>query len=83
MEKDNLSWREKEMNLKNDITDVFRRSSTIDDSRIAWLEKEMQKHMQERNMIEGKLEEASREPGILKSSCCWLLFSPLKMCITV
>ncbi|KAM3238484.1 E3 ubiquitin-protein ligase BRE1-like 1 [Capsicum annuum] len=63
VEKDNLTWREKEMNLKNDIIDVFRRSSTVADSRIAWLEKEIQKHMQERNMIEAKLEEASREPG--------------------
>ncbi|KAJ8541679.1 hypothetical protein K7X08_002495 [Anisodus acutangulus] len=63
VEKDNLSWREKEMNLKNDIIDVFRRSSTIADSRIAWLEKEIQKHMQERNMIEAKLQEASKEPG--------------------
>lgn len=63
VEKDNLSWREKEMNLKNDLIDVFRRSSTVADSRIAWLEMEIQKHMQERSMIEAKLEEASREPG--------------------
>nr|GMD77663.1 E3 ubiquitin-protein ligase BRE1-like 1 [Ipomoea batatas] len=63
VEKDNLSWREKEMNLKNDLLDVLHRSSTVADSRINDLEMEIQKHKRERNLIEMRLEEASREPG--------------------
>lgn len=69
------------MNLKNDLIDVFRRSSTVADSRIAWLEMEIQKHMQERSMIEAKLEEASREPGIPKKQLVLITVPFLvKMC---
>ncbi|PQP97498.1 E3 ubiquitin-protein ligase BRE1-like 1 isoform X2 [Prunus yedoensis var. nudiflora] len=63
VEKDNLLWRERELNVKNDIADVFRRSSAVVDSRISDLGIEIQKQIEERKMIEAKLEEASREPG--------------------
>lgn len=49
--------------MKNEIVDVFRRSSVVLDSRIADIGKEIQKQINERNMIETKLEEVSREPG--------------------
>lgn len=49
--------------MKNDIADVFRRSSAVVDSRISDLGIEIQKQIEERKMIEAKLEEASREPG--------------------
>ncbi|KAG6784625.1 hypothetical protein POTOM_010323 [Populus tomentosa] len=63
VEKDNLVWKERELNVKNDLVDVCRRSTAVVDSRIAVLGKEIQKQINERNMIETKLEEASREPG--------------------
>ncbi|KAB2595217.1 E3 ubiquitin-protein ligase BRE1-like 1 [Pyrus ussuriensis x Pyrus communis] len=62
-EKDNLVWRERELNVKSDIADVFRRSSAVVESRISDLGAEIQKQIGERKMIEAKLEEASREPG--------------------
>ncbi|KVH97077.1 Zinc finger, RING/FYVE/PHD-type [Cynara cardunculus var. scolymus] len=63
VEKDNLGWREKEVNVKNDIGDVLRRTSAVADSRISDLQMEIQKQIDGRKMIEAKLEEASREPG--------------------
>ncbi|XP_021892764.1 E3 ubiquitin-protein ligase BRE1-like 1 [Carica papaya] len=63
VEKDNLAWREKELNMKSDLLDVSRRSSAVAESRIADLGSQMQKHIDERSRIEAKLEEASREPG--------------------
>ncbi|KAF9687687.1 hypothetical protein SADUNF_Sadunf02G0119000 [Salix dunnii] len=63
VEKDNLAWKEKELNMKNDMVEVCRRSTAVVESRIADLGKEIQKQINERNMIETKLEEASREPG--------------------
>ncbi|KAB5526901.1 hypothetical protein DKX38_020748 [Salix brachista] len=63
VEKDSLVWKERELNMKNDLVDVCRRSTAVVDSRIADLGKEIQKQINERNMIETNLEEASREPG--------------------
>ncbi|KDP28843.1 hypothetical protein JCGZ_14614 [Jatropha curcas] len=63
VERDNLVWREKELGIKNDLAEVFRRSSAVVESRIADLGLEIQRQINERNMIETKLEEASREPG--------------------
>lgn len=60
-------WNERELIIKNDMVDVFRRSSAIDDSRAADLRVEIQKQIEERNRLESKLEEASREPGFKKS----------------
>ncbi|KAL6124537.1 hypothetical protein ACLB2K_077049 [Fragaria x ananassa] len=63
VEKDNLVWRERELNVKNDIVDVLRRSAAVVDSRITDLGIEIQKQIDERKRMEAKLEEASREPG--------------------
>ncbi|KAK6285436.1 hypothetical protein POUND7_011615 [Theobroma cacao] len=63
VEKDNLAWREKELSIKNDIADVFRRSFAVADSRASHLGAEIQRQIEERKRIEAKLEEASREPG--------------------
>ncbi|KAI3743766.1 hypothetical protein L1987_56832 [Smallanthus sonchifolius] len=63
VEKDNLGWREKEFNIKNDIGDVLHQSSAASDSRISDLQMEIQKQIDVRKLIESKLEEASREPG--------------------
>ncbi|KAK9148338.1 hypothetical protein Scep_007095 [Stephania cephalantha] len=63
VEKDSLFWKEAEVNVKVDVADVSRRASAVSHSRIVDLEKEMQKQIDERNLLESKLEEASREPG--------------------
>lgn len=63
VEKDNLVWRERELNVKNDVVDVLRRSAAVIDYRITDLGIEIQKQIDERKRIEVKLEEASREPG--------------------
>ncbi|XP_004307007.1 PREDICTED: E3 ubiquitin-protein ligase BRE1-like 1 [Fragaria vesca subsp. vesca] len=63
VEKDNLVWRERELNVKNDIVDVLRRSAAVVDSRITDLGIEIQKQIDEQKRMEAKLEEASREPG--------------------
>jgi E3 ubiquitin-protein ligase BRE1 len=63
VEKDNLVWRERELNVKNDVVDVLRRSAAVIDCRITDLGIEIQKQIDERKRIEVKLEEASREPG--------------------
>ncbi|KAH7519670.1 E3 ubiquitin-protein ligase BRE1-like 1 [Ziziphus jujuba] len=62
-EKDNLVWRERELNVKNDVVDVVRRSCILVDSRVTDLRIEIQKQIDQRKMIEAKLEEASKEPG--------------------
>lgn len=56
-------WRERELNVKNDVVDVLRRSAAVIDYRITDLGIEIQKQIDERKRIEVKLEEASREPG--------------------
>lgn len=56
-------WRERELTIKIDIADVFRRSSAVAQSRANDLGIEMQKQIEERNVIESKLKDASREPG--------------------
>ncbi|KAK6920353.1 hypothetical protein RJ641_016257 [Dillenia turbinata] len=76
VEKENLAWREREMNMKSDLLDVFRRSSAVAESRITELELEIKKHIDERNLIEAKLEDASREPSMKIS-----IFSPISMFI--
>ncbi|XP_022733212.1 E3 ubiquitin-protein ligase BRE1-like 1 isoform X3 [Durio zibethinus] len=63
VEKVNLAWREKELSIRNDIADVFRRSLTVADSRASHLGTEIQRQVDEKKRIEAKLEEASREPG--------------------
>lgn len=56
-------WRERELNVKNDVVDVVQRSSVIVDSRVTDFRIEIQKYIDQRKIIETKLEEASREPG--------------------
>ncbi|CAK9149379.1 unnamed protein product [Ilex paraguariensis] len=63
IEKDTLAWREKEMTIKNDLLDNFHRSSAVADSRITELRIEIQKQINDKNIMETKLEEASRDRG--------------------
>lgn len=63
IEKDNIIWREKELNIKNNILDILRRSSTVSDTRINDLEMLIQKQKDEKKSIENKLAEALKEPG--------------------
>ncbi|GLU00395.1 hypothetical protein SLE2022_177700 [Rubroshorea leprosula] len=62
-EKDNLAWREREVSIKNDLVDVFRRTSAVADSRASDLGIEIRRQIDEMKKIKTKLEEASREPG--------------------
>ncbi|KAL2892515.1 E3 ubiquitin-protein ligase BRE1-like 1 [Bienertia sinuspersici] len=62
-EKDKVAWKEKEVVVRTDAGDVFRRSLTTAGSRIEELETEIERQNDERKRIEAKLEEASREPG--------------------
>ena len=62
-EKDNLVWKEREINVKSDVVDVLRRSAAIIDSKSTDLRIEIQKQIDERKIYEARLEEASREPG--------------------
>ncbi|WOG95523.1 hypothetical protein DCAR_0414846 [Daucus carota subsp. sativus] len=63
VEKDNLAWREKESIMESDVVDVFHQSTIVNEYRIEELEKEIEKQVSSRLLIETKLEEASREPG--------------------
>ncbi|GMJ13549.1 REDUCED DORMANCY 4, histone mono-ubiquitination 1 [Hibiscus trionum] len=58
-----MAWREKELNIKNDIADVFQRSLAVSNSRPSYLGAEIERQIDERKRVEAKLEEASREPG--------------------
>ncbi|KAL5728381.1 RING-type E3 ubiquitin transferase [Ranunculus cassubicifolius] len=62
-EKDNLVWREAEVNVKSDLSDIFQRDSAVSDSQITYLQNLIQKHIEERNLLEIRLEDASKEPG--------------------
>lgn len=61
--KDNLLWSEKDTAVKSDILDVLQKNCVVADSRILELGVEIQKQLDERKMIETRLEEASRESG--------------------
>lgn len=50
--------------MENDVIDVFHQSTIVNEYRIEELEKEIEKQITARHLIETKLEEASREPGI-------------------
>ncbi|KAJ7962070.1 E3 ubiquitin protein ligase [Quillaja saponaria] len=63
VEKDNLAWKEREWNIKSELVGFFQRSSAVADFRVSDLEIEIQKQIEDRNMIESKLDEAAREPG--------------------
>ncbi|XP_022897217.1 E3 ubiquitin-protein ligase BRE1-like 1 [Olea europaea var. sylvestris] len=63
VQKDRLAWREKEIHMKNELADVLCQSSMVAKSRIANLETEIKKCIEEKRVIEANLEEASRDPG--------------------
>lgn len=52
------------MNVKTDLADVFRRSSAVSESRITQLGMEIQNQINNKKLIESKLEEATKEPGM-------------------
>lgn len=58
--------------MKTDLADVFRRSSAVSDSRITQLGMEIQIQINNKNLIESKLEEATKEPGMKR----YAAFSP-------
>ncbi|XP_062231919.1 E3 ubiquitin-protein ligase BRE1-like 1 isoform X2 [Phragmites australis] len=60
---DSSVWQEKQFNLKVDLAEIPHKVSAYHVSRIADLEKDVQKLCNEKNMLVLKLEEASREPG--------------------
>lgn len=64
VEKESLYWREKESLLKNELVDVLQRSSAVADSRISDLEVEIERYNKKKDLIEVKLQEASKEPGM-------------------
>ncbi|CAO1939189.1 unnamed protein product [Urochloa humidicola] len=60
---DNFVWQERQFNEKVDLAEIPQKVSAYCVSRIADLEKDVQKLCNEKNMLVLKLEEASREPG--------------------
>lgn len=63
VEKDSIVWREREMNIKNELHDVSRKTSAVADSRMATLDVEIQKQLDEKMRIKTRLENISRERG--------------------
>ncbi|CAN8286415.1 unnamed protein product [Cochlearia groenlandica] len=63
VEKDSIVWREREMNIKNELVDVSRRSSAVADSRIASLDAEIQKQLDEKKRIKTRFGNISKEQG--------------------
>ncbi|KAL6903382.1 hypothetical protein ACP4OV_004195 [Aristida adscensionis] len=63
VDKDNFAWQERQFNLKVELAEIPQKVSAYCESRIADLEKDVQKLCDEKNMLVTKLEEASREPG--------------------
>lgn len=49
--------------MKGDLADVTRKMSELSEFGIAELELELQKYVQDQNLLEAKLEKALREPG--------------------
>lgn len=56
------------MNIKNNILDVLRRSSTVSDTRVNDLEILIQKQKDDKKLIGNKLVEVLKEPG-------WMVFN--------
>lgn len=50
--------------MKNELVDVLQRSSAVANSRISDLEVEIERYNKEKDSIEVKLDEASKEPGM-------------------
>ncbi|XP_009143087.1 E3 ubiquitin-protein ligase BRE1-like 1 isoform X2 [Brassica rapa] len=63
VEKDSLFWKERELNIKNELVDVSRRTSAVADSRMASLDVEIQKQHDEKTRIKTRLGNISKERG--------------------
>ena len=63
VEKDSFIWREKEVSLKVDMAEASREVSAFSETKIAEMGSLLQKIVDEKRLLETKLEEASREPG--------------------
>ncbi|XP_020882679.1 E3 ubiquitin-protein ligase BRE1-like 1 isoform X3 [Arabidopsis lyrata subsp. lyrata] len=63
VEKDSIVWKEREMNIKNELVDVSRRTSAVADSRMASLDSVIQKQLDEKMRIKTRLGNISRERG--------------------
>ncbi|KMZ66381.1 E3 ubiquitin-protein ligase BRE1-like protein [Zostera marina] len=63
LEKDNLIWRERELLIKHDLADISHREITVAKSQIVEFENMLKKLLDEKVLLESKLEEMSRESG--------------------
>jgi E3 ubiquitin-protein ligase BRE1 len=63
VEKDSIVWKEREINIKNELGDVSRKTSAVTDSRMASLDSEIQKQLDEKMRIKTRLGNISRERG--------------------
>ena len=65
---DSFVWQERQFNKKIDLAEIPKMVFAYYVSRIADLEKDVQKLCNEKNMLVLKFEEASREPGAVFST---------------
>ncbi|XP_013692234.1 E3 ubiquitin-protein ligase BRE1-like 1 isoform X1 [Brassica napus] len=63
VEKDSIFWKERELNIKNELVDVSRRIASVADSRMASLDVEIQKQHDEKARIKTRLGNISKERG--------------------
>ncbi|KAJ0258580.1 E3 ubiquitin protein ligase [Hirschfeldia incana] len=63
VEKDSIFWKERELNIKNELVDVSRRTAAVADSRIASLDVEIQKQLDEKTRIKTRLGNIPKERG--------------------
>ncbi|KAL0720488.1 hypothetical protein Bca4012_035087 [Brassica carinata] len=63
VEKDSIFWKERELNIKNELVDVSRRTAAVADSRMASLDVEIQKQLDEKTRIKTRLGNISKERG--------------------
>ncbi|XP_011621166.1 E3 ubiquitin-protein ligase BRE1-like 1 [Amborella trichopoda] len=63
VEKDSYIWRDREVNLKVDLADISRSIGASIESRARYLETELKKQVDEKNLLECKLAAAAKEPG--------------------
>ncbi|KAJ4892345.1 E3 ubiquitin-protein ligase BRE1-like 1 [Raphanus sativus] len=63
VEKDSIFWKERELNIKNELVDVSRRTASVTDSRMASLDVEIQKQLDEKTRIKTRLGNIPKERG--------------------
>lgn len=83
VEKDSIVWKEREMNIKNELVDVSRRTSAVADSRMASLDSEIQKQLDEKMRIKTRLGNISRERGHKLITLTSHSVSPIHPCLTL